>query len=223
MLDLTTLVQVIGVVDDVRSPSVPPQPVATAFVTYSIWNAAGPQGLPSFTLLVRTARSEPPVTALVRSAVAGILPAEPPPEAESLATVGRFHATDVVLSHLLVMLAVLAAALSAVGLYGIIAFIVAGRRREFGIRIALGAEASRIVELVFRSGIVIIGTGTLLGLGGAYVLSDVLQSQLSGVGPLDPASYLGGAAFLALVAALACWIPARRATRVDPVEALREE
>ncbi len=67
------------------------------------------------------------------------------------------------------------------------------------------------------------GVGTAFGLAGAYVLSRALRSQMFGVGPLDPASYYGGAAVLALVAAAACWFPARRATRVDPVETLREE
>ncbi len=212
--------EVVGVVGDIYAPSDPAHAEDAAFVTYSTWTLLSSD----VTLLLRTAHSGSQVIKRVCAAVESILPDEPAPDVASLSTtVHKLHSNDAVLSRLLLLLAGLAALLAAVGLYGIIAFIVAGRRREFGIRIALGAEGSRIVRLVFRYGAVIVGAGTAFGLAGAYVLAAVLRTQLFGVGPLDPTSYFGAAALLALVTALACWLPARRAMRVDPVETLREE
>ena len=143
-------------------------------------------------------------------------------EAPVLLSAASAHQEQETLSHLLVLLSALAATLAAVGLYGVIAFVVAGRRRESAIRMALGAEAWRRGKLVFGHATAIVVTGTMLGLAGAYVLSRTLQSRLFGVGLLDPASYLTGAALLGLVAAVACLLPARRAVSEDPVATLRE-
>jgi ABC-type lipoprotein release transport system permease subunit len=86
-----------------------------------------------------------------------------------------------------------------------------------------GAAPQRRVDVVFQHGTVIVVGGTVFGLGGAYLLSRALQNHLFGVGLLDPASYLGAAAFLGFVAAAACTLPARRAVHLDPVQTLREE
>ena len=111
----------------------------------------------------------------------------------------------------------------AVGLYGFIAFVESGRRREFAVRIALGAESWRIGRLVFGDAATIGGGGALLGLGGAYALARALQNRLFGVGPFDVASYAAGAILLGLVAAVACALPASRAVRLDPMATLRED
>ena len=216
--------RVVGVVPNISSVPRPDQPSPNGlFIPYDV--APKLTERPGrFTVVIRADRLDPPLLRRIRSAIEGALPDVPIPEpARASGTVALYHANQVMLGHLLLLLAGLAALLASVGLYGIIAFIVVGRRREFGVRIALGAEASRIAGLVFRYGAVIVGAGTAFGLGGAYVLSRVLRSQLFGVSPLDPASYYGGAALLALVAAAACWVPARRATRVDPAETLRED
>ena len=113
--------------------------------------------------------------------------------------------------------------LAAVGLYGLIAFDVAGRRRELAVRVALGAPAWRIARLVLRSATEILIGGTLLGLCGAYVLSRSLQSRLFGVAPVDPASYIASALLLGLVATAACVIPTWRAVHVDPMATVRYE
>jgi putative ABC transport system permease protein len=116
-----------------------------------------------------------------------------------------------------------AAALSAIGLYGVLAYGVARRTAEIGVRMALGAEAGAIRLLILRRGLGLFAAGLLLGLGGAAVLARFLGSMLYGVTPLDPATYASAAVLFTLIVTLACWVPARRATRVDPLVALRRE
>jgi predicted permease len=113
--------------------------------------------------------------------------------------------------------------LAAVGLYGVLAYLVTQRSREFGIRLALGSTARGIFDLVVREGAQILALGFVFGLVGVYALRRVLEAELYGVRPLEPAVLLGVAGLLALVALVACLLPARRATRIDPVVALRQE
>ncbi len=209
--------RVIGVVPNLSGNEAPDAPQDLVFVTYAYPPAASSQ----FRFLVRTGSFDVRVAESIRTALTAILP-DQPVEAPVLLSAASAHQEQETLSHLLVLLSALAATLAAVGLYGVIAFVVAGRRREFAIRMALGAEAWRIGKLVFGHATAIVVTGTMLGLAGAYVLSRTLQSRLFGVGLLDPASYLTGAALLGLVAAVACLLPARRAVSVDPVATLRE-
>jgi putative ABC transport system permease protein len=112
--------------------------------------------------------------------------------------------------------------LSAIGIYGVLAYLVTQRRREFGIRIALGSSAKAIFELVLREGLLLIGAGLVLGGVGAFALRKSLQSQLFGVTPSDPLVLATVTGLLALVAVLACVWPANRATRTDPIIALAE-
>ena len=113
--------------------------------------------------------------------------------------------------------------LAAIGIYGVIAYTVARRAREMGIRMALGAQRWDIVKAVVVQGMVPTTIGVGLGLVGAVGLTRVLDTLLFGVNPTDPVTFAAVAITLAAVAALACYIPARRATRVDAVVALREE
>ncbi len=129
-------------------------------------------------------------------------------------------------SFTLVMLAIagaMALLLSVSGLYGVIAYAVSRRRREIGIRLALGARGVEIRRLFLRRGLVVAAVGVALGLGGAAVLTRLMQSLLFGVGPADPLTYAVTPLVLAAVAVLATDLPARRAARVDPVETLRAE
>ena len=112
--------------------------------------------------------------------------------------------------------------LSAFGIYGVLAYLVTQRRREFGIRIALGSSAGSIFELVLREGLLLIGGGLVLGSAGALMLRKSFESQLFGVAPTDPAVLALVTGLLALVAAFACVVPASRATRIDPIIALTE-
>jgi predicted permease len=116
----------------------------------------------------------------------------------------------------------LALLLSAIGIYGVLAYLVTQRRRELGIRIALGSSATAIFELVLREGLVLIGAGLALGSVGAFAVRKSLQSQLFGVATSDPFVLVAVTGLLALVAVLACAWPANRATRIDPIIALTE-
>jgi putative ABC transport system permease protein len=124
---------------------------------------------------------------------------------------------------LLVAFAVLALVLAAVGVYGVMAYAVTQRTQEFGIRMALGATSSVVLKQVFLEGGRLAALGLVLGIFAAFALTRLMSSLLFGVNPSDPLSFGAAAAILALVALAACYIPARRATRVEPLVALRHE
>jgi ABC-type antimicrobial peptide transport system permease subunit len=113
--------------------------------------------------------------------------------------------------------------LAAIGLYGVIAYNVAQRTREFGVRIAIGAQPRDISQLVLRSGSRLIALGIAIGLIGAVISARLIQSFLFGVSQYDPFTYAAVATILFAIALLATWLPARRATQVDPIAALRAE
>ncbi|HLY16269.1 MAG TPA: FtsX-like permease family protein, partial [Bryobacteraceae bacterium] len=119
--------------------------------------------------------------------------------------------------------AALALALAAAGLYGVLSYAVSLHTHEIGIRMALGASASKVRLMIVRQGLTLAGGGLLAGAAAALVLTRLLKSQLFAISPLDPATYAIALATLIVVAALAAFLPARRATRVDPVIALRHE
>jgi ABC-type antimicrobial peptide transport system permease subunit len=110
-----------------------------------------------------------------------------------------------------------------VGLYGLLSYGVAQRSREIGVRVALGATGPGVVRLVLRGSMMLVGTGTIIGLVGSLVVTRVLGSLLFEVRPTDPPALTAAAGMLLTVALLASYIPARRATRVDPMAALRAE
>jgi len=119
--------------------------------------------------------------------------------------------------------AALASILASVGVFGVLAFAVSQRTREFGIRMALGARSSDVLRLVLRGGLKITAAGLAIGVAAAAALTRFLASLLFGVKPLDPIAFLAAAAILALLALVACTVPAMRAARVDPAVTLRQE
>ncbi len=121
------------------------------------------------------------------------------------------------------VLGVLAGVLAAIGIYGVIAYMVTRRTREIGIRMALGAPRPKILALVLGQGAALVGLGIAIGLIGALNLTHYLRAMLFGLGPSDPTTFVAVALAFAGVAALGCYIPARRATRLDPLSALREQ
>jgi putative ABC transport system permease protein len=119
--------------------------------------------------------------------------------------------------------ALLALILASVGVYGVLTYSVARRTREIGIRIALGAERSSILRTVLRDGMALVGLGLVLGLACALVLSRLVAGFIFGISPTDSVTFAGITAVLGLVALLACYVPARKASRIDPLSALRHE
>jgi putative ABC transport system permease protein len=119
--------------------------------------------------------------------------------------------------------AALALLLAGVGVYGVIAYLVSDRTREVGIRMALGAQCRDVQRLVLRQGLTLAGLGIGIGLPGALAATQLLRSLLFGISPIDPVTYLVIPLLVLGVAGLACWVPARRAARVDPMVALRCE
>lgn len=176
-------------------------------------------------LLVRTSGADP--TALASAVVRELQIIDPDQPVASISTMEQNIAESLASRRLTMTLlgsfAALALVLASVGLYGVMALIVTQRTREFGIRLALGAPRRDVFRLALGRGLLLVAVGFGLGCLGAIIAGRALTSLLYGVGSLDPASMLIAALALVFVALLACWFPARRATRVDPIVALRHE
>jgi ABC-type antimicrobial peptide transport system permease subunit len=125
--------------------------------------------------------------------------------------------------NLIAVFATVALLLASIGIYGVMAYTFSRRTNEIGIRIAMGAQRTDILKIAFAEGAFLVGSGVLAGLLGSLALTRFLQSMLFDVKPSDPTTFAAIAALLAAVTLFACFIPARRATRVDPLIALRHE
>ncbi|HEY6232330.1 MAG TPA: ABC transporter permease [Pyrinomonadaceae bacterium] len=179
---------------------------------------------PSMNLLVRTAGEPKSILPAVQARLRQVDPATTIFNPRTLSEhVGRSLYVERMESLLLAFFGSLALALTAVGIYGVVAYSVVQRTREVGIRMALGAQRRDVLRLILMKGLVLIGWGTALGLLGCYWLSRLVASQLYEVSPFDPATFATVAAVLVSVALLASYLPARRATKVDPLIALRYE
>jgi predicted permease len=177
------------------------------------------------TYIVARSRGAPEaLTGTIRRRMAELDPTVPLFEVQSMERVVTGSLTTRRLTNLLLSgFAILALLLAAIGIYGVMSLGVAERQNEFGVRLALGAAPRDVFGLVLRQGFSRAGIGIALGLAGAIVLTRYLRSLLFEVSPVDLPTLAGVAALLALVAGLACYLPARRATRTDPISALRRE
>jgi ABC-type antimicrobial peptide transport system permease subunit len=161
---------------------------------------------------------------MVRRTAGSIDPAVPVQDIQTQpAVIDNLLRTERLLSFLSSAFGTVALTLAAVGLAGLLAYSVARRRNEIGIRMALGAAPSNVVWMVLRDSLWLVAVGVLVGLPGAYAIGRTLESTLFGLEPADPMTAAAALAALALVAALAAWLPARRAARIDPMAALRDE
>jgi predicted permease len=175
-------------------------------------------------LAVRTAGDPSAYVGAVRGAVRGLDPRVEPLRLQPLREyVESVYFPQRMASGLLLLLGAVSLALAALGVYGIVAYAVAQRTQEFGVRMALGASRRDVVWLVLRRSLVLTSVGVAIGLLLSLALTRLVGSFLNGVSPFDLATYAAGPVFLAIVALLASGLPARRATRVDPGEALRCE
>ena len=113
--------------------------------------------------------------------------------------------------------------LACIGLYGVLSYVVTQRRRELGLRMALGATGASVQRMVVGHGLLLTAIGIAAGLSASLVLTRLMAKLLYGVDATDPLTFAGVAVLLGLVSAVACWIPARRASQVDPIAVLREE
>jgi ABC-type antimicrobial peptide transport system permease subunit len=178
----------------------------------------------TFTLIARTTIPPDELMHSVRQAVLSIDPEQPLFDLQTLSS--RIEGTlrqRKVPMRLLGVFGGMALLLAALGVYGVLAFNVGQRRREFGIRTALGATMRDVSNLVLRQGIRLVALGTVFGLMGYVAFSRFLRSFVFDISPLDPVSLVLGPAVLLVVALLACWLPARGAAKVDPMKALRSE
>ncbi|MGA8345726.1 MAG: ABC transporter permease [Candidatus Sulfotelmatobacter sp.] len=220
---------VIGVVADVRAydlqSSVPSYLRGTAYVPYTSHATLEDGRVPAeMTIAIRTAAEGQQVGATLRHIVQELGPDVPVSEVQRMhAIVSQAASTPASTASLFTAFAGVALALGMVGVYGVLAFLVSKRAREMGIRMALGAQRRDVLLLVMKEGGKFCVAGITLGLLGSFVLTRLLASQLYGVGPMDPVTFTGVAIIMAVVTMAACYIPARRATRVDPLVALRYE
>jgi ABC-type antimicrobial peptide transport system permease subunit len=160
----------------------------------------------------------------VRTAVRSVAPDEPIYDIELMTSrIADFSSDRRFNMGLFTFFAATALLLAAIGIYGVLACVVGQRTREVGIRMALGAQRRDVLRDVLARGLRLALPGVLLGLAGAWAGNRLLQSQLFAVKGTDPVTYAVGAVLLLFAALLACWVPARRATLVNPVEALRAE
>jgi putative ABC transport system permease protein len=210
--------EVVGVVEHMRYDDLSRDSRATVYFPWWDW------GFPRVVLTVKTSVGPAGVAEAVREEIRALDPDIPAGAITPLDDYveGALAPTRFVLVLIAIFSAV-ALLLASVGLYGVIAYAVRGRTHEFGIRMAFGAGSGRIVRAVLTQGLVLGATGVGVGLVGAFLLTRTISGLLFGVTPTDPVTFGAISVLLIAIALLACYVPARRATRVDPLVALRSE
>jgi putative ABC transport system permease protein len=222
--DGTPWFTIVGIVRDVKQGGLE-EPTGTElyFLYPQVGNALGfvPR---TMNVVVRTAGDPLQLAPAVRGAVRSLDPQLP---LANLATMADVLSSSVArprfITLLLAIFAGVALALAAIGTYGIMAYSVAQRRQEIGIRMALGARASNVLGMVLTQGLGVAVAGLVIGVAGSFGLTRLLTSMMFNVSPTDTATFLAAPLLLGAVALVACWIPARRATRVDPALVLKQD
>jgi putative ABC transport system permease protein len=212
------LIEIVGVVGDVRNSSLEKAPGLTVYIPH--WQ----RDRADMILVIRTAMDPAAITQAVRAEIRTLdaeLPAVAMRTMQEIVSAGvaerRFQLT------LVLVFAGVALALASLGIFGVVSYTTAQRRGEMGIRLALGATASDLRSLVLRQGLAPVLLGLVAGIGGALALGRALAGLLYGVRPSDPLTIAGVAVVLFAVSAIACYIPAVRVSRADPMSALHYE
>jgi len=210
--------EIIGVVGDVREWSIDHEPMPTVYYTYSQLSFT------SMIFIVRAERNPLSLSEPARRIIRGLDPAQPIAEIRTMEDIlGENFARQRFSAWLLSAFSIVALALAGVGIYGVLAYSVTARTREFGVRAALGADSGRIIALVLKTGARPVVGGLVVGIAGALALTGLLKSLLFGIGPRDPLTFIVVPCLFAAVALVAAYLPARRAARLEPMEALRTE
>jgi putative ABC transport system permease protein len=220
-------VTIVGIVRDVTHSGLDAEPTTQMYIPhhqFRFWGSGEAARVMTFLLRAEPGADPLALAPSFRQAVREANPAIAVSDMQTMdAVLSRSVSRPRAMTWLLAVFSGLALTLAAIGVYGVMAYSVSERRRELAIRIALGARPGQIVRPVLGQGLAMIGVGIGLGLAGALVTSRAVGSLLYAVSPTDPAVLVGVAAVLAVVGLLACWAPALRATRVDPMIPLRAE
>jgi putative ABC transport system permease protein len=225
--NFTPIYEIVGVVKHVEQDNLDSQGNRTPQF-YLNFNQIPPDRLPGFTrrinVLTRTDIEPSSLASAVRGEIAALNKSQPVFNVRTMEQIVSQSVAPRRFSMLLLsVFAVVALALASIGIYGMMSYAVAQRTREIGLRMTLGAQRGNVLWLVIGQGMKLAIIGVALGLVAAIALTRTMKSLLFGVSATDPVTFIGIALLLATVALLACWIPARRATKVDPMVALRYE
>lgn len=211
---------IVGVVSDVKQTSLAVSQSDAVYITPTQWYSADK----SMSLVVRARGDAAALAPAIRKAIWSVDKDQP---IVRVATMEDLLAASAAERRFALILfeafGIVALVLAATGIYGVLSGSVTERTREIGVRLALGASRGDILALVVRQGMTLTGLGVVIGLSGAVAASQAIVTLLFGVSRLDPITYLGVIALLVGVSVIACWVPARRATKVDPLVALRYE
>jgi putative ABC transport system permease protein len=217
---------IVGVLKDVKQGGVDKKTGTELYFNFEqMTNVASGYGAPNtMNIVMRTTQPVDALGGTIRAVVAGLDPSLPVVKLRSVEdvfaeSIGRPR----LLAQLLAIFAGLAILLAAIGSYGVLAYMVTERRREIGIRMALGADRASVLRMILSQGLQLTVLGILAGLTAAFALNRVLASLLFGVKPTDPLTIAAVIGLISFVALVACYLPARGATRVDPMLVLREE
>ena len=210
--------EIVGIVGDVKEGSLDKAPTPTLYYPFARLPYA------SMTMVVRTEQAPLALAVPIRRAITALDPLQPIADVHTMEDVlGDTMARQRVTAALLSVFSITSLSLVAIGLYGLLAYAVSQRTREIGIRMAIGAEPSNVVRMIVATGARLVVGGTLVGLAGALALSGFLESMLFEIAPRDPLTFALVPVVLIAVAVLAAAQPARRAARLNPVDALRTE
>jgi putative ABC transport system permease protein len=218
MRDQNPFGEIIGIAGDVREDSLEKDPAPTVYYIHS--------QLPGVSMyfVVRAAGDPLLLAAPARRVIHDLEPKQPLSEMDTMQKIVReTFSRQTFIALLLGGFSLISLLLAAIGIYGVLAYSVTERTREFGVRVALGARPSSILSLVLSGAARIVLAGTAAGIAGAWFLTNLLRSLLFSVAPHDTATFVTVPLVLALVALIAAWIPARRAANLTPIDALRED